>query len=341
MKSIRATLALAGLAILTGCDIPTEAPILEQRWILPADNSTISVTELLPSGVTVSGNNFAVSVGAFNTNKSLGDLCTTCSALNGLTAPVPPFNGSLTLSQTLPANVQQATVVSGSALIAIQNGFSFDPLAGGGSLTVTVYDGQGGKQVGQTVFSAPLAAGTTVTRTLTLAAGSLGATLYVDAALSSPGGQLSTIDTNQRLTITATPSPILVSAARVNVANRSVTVAPMDLDVSDIDSAITDRIQSGNIILDVTNPFGVAVSAQLDINYPGGKITKAFNVGSGATSTNTLAYTGDELRAFLGKSGVSMTGSGSVSSSAGYINITPGQQVLIKAKIDLTLRIGD
>jgi hypothetical protein len=341
MKPIRATLVLAGLAILTGCDVPTEAPILDQRWILPVDNSTISVTELLPSGVTVSGNNFAVTVGAFATNKSLGDLCTTCVALNGLTAPAPAFNASLTLSQTLPANVQQATVVSGSALIAIQNGFSFDPLAGGGSLTVTVYDGQGGRQIGQTVFSAPLAAGATVTRTLTLASGAIGTTLYVDAALSSPGGQTTTINTTQRLTITATPSPILVSAARVNVANRSVSVAPVDLDVSDIDSAITDRIQNGGIILEITNPFGVGVTAQLDITYPGGKITKALNVASGATSTSTLSYSGDELRAFLGKSGVRMTGSGTVSSSAGYITVTPGQQVLIKAKIDLTLRIGD
>ncbi len=341
MKAVRATLVLAGLAILTGCDVPTEAPILEQRWILPVDNSTIAVTELLPSGVTVSGNNFAVTVGAFNTHKSLGDLCTTCALLNGLTAPVPAFNGNLTLSQALPDDVSQATVVSGSALIAVQNGFSFDPLAGGGSLTVTVYDGQGGRQVGQTVFTAPLAAGTTVTRTLTLATGSIGSTLYVDAVLSSPGGQTALIDTSQRLTITATPSPILVSAAQVNVANRSVTVEPVDLDVSDIDSAISDRIQSGKIIIEVTNPFGVGVDAQLDITYPGGQITKAVNVGSGATSTNTLAYSGDELRAFLGKSGVRMTGSGSVSSSAGYINVMPGQQVLIKAKIDVTLRIGD
>ena len=341
MKLIRATLALAGLAVLTGCDVPTEAPILDQRWILPVDNSTISVNELLPSGVTVSGGNFAVAVAAFNTNKSLGDFCTPCSALNGLTAPMPPFNGTLNLSQTLPANVAQATVVSGSARIAIQNGFSFDPLAGGGSLTVTMYDGQGGRQIGQTVFSAPLAAGTTVTRTLTVAAGAIGASLHVDAALASPGGQTTTINTGQRLTITATPNPILVSSARVNVASRSVTVAPVDLDVSDIDSAITDRIQNGGIILDITNPFGVGVTAQLDITYPGGKITKTLNVGSGATSTATLSYSGDELRSFLGKSGVRMTGSGTVSSSAGYITVTPGQQVLIKAKIDLTLRIGD
>lgn len=341
MKTIRATLVLAGLAVLTGCDVPTEAPILEQRWILPVDNSTISVNELLPAGVTASGNNFSVTVGAFTTNKTLGDLCGTCSPLNGLSAPVPAFEGSLSLSQTLPANVSQATVVSGSALIAIQNGFSFDPLAGGGSLTVVVYDGQGGRELGRTVFSAPLAAGATVTRTLTLAGGAIGSTLYANATLSSPGGQTTTINTSQTLTVTATPSPVLVSAARVNVAGRAVTVAPVDLDVADIDSAITDRIQNGGIILEITNPFGVGVGAQLEIAYPGGKITKPLSVGSGATSTSTLSYSGDELRAFLGKSGVRMTGSGTVSSSAGYINLTPGQQVLIKAKIDLTLRIGD
>jgi hypothetical protein len=341
MRSIRATLALAGLAVLTACDVPTEAPILEQRWILAVDNSTIAVSEFLPSGVTLSGNNFAVSVGASTTSKSLGDLCTACVALNGLNAPVPAFDGSLTLSQTLPADVSQATLVSGSALIAIQNGFGFDPLAGGGSFTVRVYDGQGGRQLGETVFAAPMATGTTVTRTLTLATGSIGATLYVDAVLSSPGGQTAIINTGQRLTITATPSPILVSSARVNVANRAVSVAPVDLDVADIDDAISKKIQNGGIILDITNPFGVGVTAQLDITYPGGKITKALNVGSGATSTATLSYSGDELRSFLGKSGVRLTGSGTVSSSAGYITVTPGQQVFIKAKIDLTLRIGD
>lgn len=341
MKLTRATLALAGLAVLTACDVPTEAPILEQRWILPADNTTISVTELLPSGVTVSGNNFAVSVNAFTTSKSLGDLCATCAPFNGLTAPVPPFNGTFTMSQSLPANVSEATVASGSAVIAIQNGFSFDPLGGGGTLTVTVYDGQGGRQLGQTIFTAPMAAGATVTKTLTLATGAIGATLYVDAVLSSPGGQIAPINTGQRLTITATPNPILVSSAKVNVSSRSVTFAAVDLDVEDIDDAISERIQSGAILLDVTNPFGVGVSGQFDITYPGGKITKALNVGSGATSSTSLTYTGAEFRTFLGKSGVKLTGSGTVGSSAGVITVTPAQQVVIKAKIDLTLRIGD
>lgn len=341
MKTIRAALVLSGLAALAGCDIPTEAPILEQRWILPVDNTTISVTDLLPSGVTVSGNNFSVTVGAVSAGKSLGELCSGCAAANGLTVPVPAFTGSVSFTQTLPQNVAQATVVSGSAVIAVTNGFSFDPLSGGGSLTVTVYDGQGGKQIGQTVFSAPLTSGGTSTRTLTLSPGAVGASLFVDAVLSSPGGQVATINTQQRLTVTATPNPILISSARVNVSSRTVNLAPVDLDVSDIDTELTDRIQNGSVILEVTNPFGIGVNAQLDISYPGGKISKTLSVASGATSTNTLSYTGDELRAFLGKSGVRMTGAGSVTASAGYITVTPAQQVLIKAKIDLTIRIGD
>ena len=339
MKFIRATLALAGLAVLTGCDVPTEAPIIEQRWILPADNTTISVSELLPSGVTVSGNSFAVTVGTFTTNKTLGDLCASC--VNGVTGPAPSFDGTFTLSQSLPANVSEATVASGSVAITVQNGFSFDPLAGGGTLRVTVYAGQGGRQIGQTSFTAPMAANATVTKTLTLDPGTIGATLYVDAVLSSPGGQTALINTGQRMTITATPNPILVSSAKVNVSNRAVTFAAVDLDVEDIDDTISERIQNGAIILDITNPFGVGVAGQFDITYPGGKLTKALNVGSGATSSTNLTYTGSEFRTFLGKSGVKLTGSGTVSSSAGVITVTPGQQVVIKAKIDLTLRIGD
>lgn len=340
MKSIRAALTLVGLAALAACDIPTEAPIVEQRWILPVDNTTISVSELLPTGVAVSGNNFAVTVGAFNTSKPLGELCPACVPVNGLTAPVPAFNGTFTLSQSLPADVASATVVSGSAVIAVQNGFGFDPLAGGGTMTVILTDGQGGKQVGQTVFSGAMAANSTRTQTLTLAPGSVGSTLFVTAVLTSPGGQIATINTAQRLTITATPSPILVSSARVNVANQSVAFNPVNLDVEDIDDAIADRIVSGGIVLEVTNPFGVSVGAQLDITYPNGKITKSLSIAGGATSTATLSYTGNEFRAFLGQPNVRLTGTGSVSSSAGSITLTPGQQVVIKAKIDLTLKIG-
>lgn len=341
MRSSRAALAVLGLAVLAACEYPTEAPLIDQRWVLPVESSTISVNELLPGGVTVAGNAFSVSVSPFNTSRTLGELCTACAPLQGLPAPTPAFNATFTLTQSLPADVAQATVTSGSVAIAVNNGFNFDPLAGGGSVTVTLRDGVNGPAVGQTTFTGTLPAGQTRSQTLTINPGTLGSSLVISAAVSSPGGQLTTIDNNQRLTVTATPSPILVSSARVNVANRSVSFDPVDLDVEDIDSAITDRIQSGTIILEITNPFGVSMAANISISRPsGGPLTKPVTIGSGATSTAQLTYTGDELRSFLGESGVRLTGTGTVSPSAGAVNVTPGQQVSIRSKLDITLRIG-
>ena len=42
--------ALAAALLLAGCDIPTAAPIVEQRWILTAAETTLGVEDLLPDG---------------------------------------------------------------------------------------------------------------------------------------------------------------------------------------------------------------------------------------------------------------------------------------------------
>ena len=338
MKSLPAAVALLGLAALTGCDAPTEAPILEQRWVLPVESTTISVDELLPTGVTVSGNSFRVNVDPFNASAALQDLCSACAALQGLTAPAPAFKGTITASQSLPADVSAATVTSGSVTIAITNNFNFDPIAGGGTVTVSLTDGQ--RPLGEAVISGTMAPGTTVTRTLTVAPGAIGKTVVATTVVDSPGGQLTTIDGARTLVVTATPAPIAASSASVNVANRSVTIDPVDLDVEDIEDSISDRIENGSILLEITNPFGVSLNASADIAYPGGTLSKPLSISSGAMSTATLSYTGDEFRSFLGRSGVLLTGTGTVSPSAGTITVTPGQRAVIKAKLDITLQIG-
>ena len=42
--------AVAGGTLIVGCDIPTAAPILEQRWALTAAQTALGVEELLPDG---------------------------------------------------------------------------------------------------------------------------------------------------------------------------------------------------------------------------------------------------------------------------------------------------
>ena len=98
----------AGLTLLTalaGCDIPTQAPILTGSWVVPAKSDSISVNNLLPAGVTVSGSNFAVQVSAASGQQTLGQLCPSCPVGTG---PKPAFTGSVSSTVPLPSTVAQA-----------------------------------------------------------------------------------------------------------------------------------------------------------------------------------------------------------------------------------------
>jgi hypothetical protein len=338
--------ALLSLA-LAACDIPTDTPIVEQRWIIPAQNTSVAVSQLLPAGVTISGAQFAVNVPATTAGQSLGQVCPGCQALNGQTVPAPPFTTTMSSTASLPASVTGATLTSGNVTLAVTNGFSFDPTAGGGSVTMTIRDGAAGRVLGTaTIASGSLPAGQTITRVVAASPGGVGATISATTVIDSRGGQQATINTNQQISVTATPQSILVSAATVNVAGRSVSFSAQDLDVGDISDDVVGRIQQGAIILDITNPFNVAMTLQASIAWPeqggqpSGTLTRSVAIGSGATSTVQLAFTGEELKRFLGKEKVTLSGSGSVSGAAGAITVTPSQQVLVKARIDLTLRIG-
>src|SRR5437870_5158299 len=45
--------ALAALAGLGACTIPTDAPVTDVRWVVPSQTTTIAVTSFLPAGVGV------------------------------------------------------------------------------------------------------------------------------------------------------------------------------------------------------------------------------------------------------------------------------------------------
>lgn len=341
MRPVRAAVAVVGMAVLAGCDVPTSIPKLDQSWILPAENTSISVDGLLPSGVTVSGSSFAVQVDPFSAAESLGTLCPSC--VNGVTGPVPAFDGTFNAQQSLPTSVTGATVASGSIQVSIHNGFSFDPIAGGGSLTITLQDGNGGSQIGQVVIDGAtetLPPGSTVTRTMSVAPGAIGSVLFASTDLNCQGGQIATVHNSDQISVTATPSNLTVSSADVDVSNRTVQISPVSLDVADVDQTITDHIVSGSVDLDITNPFGVAFTGQLVINGVNGPISKPLNVSNSGASTARIDYSKDEFQQFLGHDNVSFAGTAVVAANAGVITVTPGEQADMKAKINLTLEIG-
>ena len=132
---------------------------------------------------------------------------------------------------------------------------------------------------------------------------------------------------------------ILVSAVTVNVDGLTVDIDEEQLDLEDIDADIVSNVQVGSLILDVQNPFGVAIDVVVEIGGPGIiTIQKTLNIGSGATTSATLAYTGDELQSFLGKTGVFFRGSGTV--TGGPLTVTPDQVLVLEATLDVELEIG-
>ena len=337
------------LAALSGCDVPTELPIIEVRWVFPIEGKSISVTELLPANVAIVGGSFQVGVDPFTLTQTLGPLCSACVLLDGLIAPKPAFDLSYNEMATLGTDVVSVEMESGSISLGIQNDLGFDPIrptaASPGSMTITVYDGDiTGRVLGRTVLdgstdSLPNLSLTTVP--LVLAPGTISSTLLTVIDLDSPLGDNVLIDVSARLDITVTVDNILVSSATLNVDGLAVSIPETTLDVADIDAGLVTNIQSGSLILDVQNPFGVAFDVVIEIGGPGiVTLQRVLAIGSGPTTSASLSYTGLDLQSFLGKVGVFFRGTGTITSPGVPATVTPTQEVSIEASLDVVLELG-
>lgn len=341
---LRLATALAAVGAAAACDLPTEAPIIEQRWVLPVEETTIGIAELLPASVEDRGGAFRVTLDGAATSTTLGAACGSCAAANGATVPKPAFSTTLSLSEALPDRVRAAELDGARIPLVIENGFGFDPIRPGGatgSMTITVRSGPAGTILGTLALdgaSTAIPAGGTVQRTLTLT-GTVTGSLDIDVAIESPQGDPVTINTSQTFTVRTQPAAVDVPSVSAVVAGESLTIDPVELDTEDIDSDVTARIVEGGIRLEIANPFGVVAEGGIRIDFPGGQIGKGLTIPAGA-STQTVSFTGDELRSFIGVDGSELTGFFTVAESPGVATLVAGQSLEIKSLIDLTIRIG-
>ena len=239
-------------------------------------------------------------------------------------------------------------LVSGSIFLDIQNNLGFDPInpaAGAfGIFRVTLFDtNASGRQLAQVIVDG--ATGGSVPAgfsqiPLNLAPGTVSSTIFAEIDVMSPPGDPVLINTANGFDITVTVGTISVSSASLDVDGLSVNLDPTSLDVSDIDADITDGIQSGSLILDIQNPFGVGVNMSLDISGTGFiTLQRNVSIGTGATSQVIVTYTAADLQSFLGKANVLVSGSGTVVAS-GPATVTPTQEVVIAASLDITVEVG-
>ena len=290
---------LITLAALSGCDYPTTAPLIDVKWVFPIDDQTLSVVELLPAGVDTVGGSFAVGVDPFALNQTLGGLCSACGVLNGLTVTTPPFNFSVEEIASLPTDVVSVEVETATFSLGIQNDLGFDPLrpaaTRNGTMTITVYDVDiNGRELAQVVLDGATSAlpnGVLTTIPVPLDAGPVTPTILTVIELDSPLGDIPvTINVNNGLDITVTVGTILVSSVTLNVDGLTVDIDQQQLDLEDIDEDIVLNVQTGSLLLDVQNPFGVAISLVVEIGGPGiVTLQRTLDIGSGPTSSATLS----------------------------------------------------
>lgn len=389
--------ALFGLVLsVAACDVaqfaldpkPGTGPRLVQTWNFPASSTTISVASILPAGVTIystpasnppDSSAFTVSISNFNfTPRRLGDDCGTCQALNGTTTTKPAFVIVSGSSSNLPTNVVSAAVTGGTLTYTVTNNFSFDPLrvsttAGNpqGFMVIVVRSGSlvvGRDSVNGATQALPAApaAGSVLTRTISLQSGNVTGALAVDLTLTSPiGDHNEFINANGTLATTATLNTptaqptLLVANVRINVPNVPMTTQEPTPLPDKLDKNLTEHVISGAIEMTITNPFAVAGTLSARFAYgtqPAENVTKTFALPTTASpQVREIPFNGTEMRLILcggppmqdffrlvqcpQTTTTTLTMTGGVTSAAPIL-VTPKQAVTISNRLVLTVRVG-
>jgi len=298
------------------------------------EQAKIGVEELLPAGVSLKDGVLEVSIDTITTSSSLNTMCVDCAALNGSTGAVPAFTSSFNGSVDLPANISSVEISSGSVHVAVTNGLSFDPLAGGGLIEATILDGEGGLQLAQLIFTGALAPGTTLTQSISIGNSNVGNEVFAVIKVISPGGQIAPINVSEQLSVATTGSALIMGSTTVSLEGHAVEVDVVKLDLDHIGPKIIERIVNGSLILEVTNPFGVSLSGNINI----GSTSKNFSISEDGRSTTTISYTRNELTSFLGEKGVTLSLSGTANGTS--ITLSSHQELTLEGTIDCLIRIG-
>lgn len=345
-RGLRSSLVLA--LVLGGCDLPTEAPVLESLWIVPGLEATVEVDELLPPDIVVGPDReaFSVSVDPVTASSTVGEMCPACIPSNGFTVPKPAFEARFEGSSALPEGVRSAILAPSTVDVEASHDFAFDPLRPGGeergSIVLSVRSG-GILVAADTVRGATTAFGPndTITRTLALPGGTrLVSPVVLEVTLVSPEGGPLTLDVSGRLTVTGT-AVVAVAEALVDVGGETVDLPRTVLDVAGVDEGLVERVERGAFVLEISNPWGVGLPMTLTIQGGlDGPVVKQLDVAATATSLVEIDFTGPELRSFLGQEGVALTGSGRIPDATGPAVLRPDQRALIDADLALTLRVG-
>jgi len=341
-------LVAAGVA---GCDIPTSAPILEQRWVVAAPVDSVTLQDILPATVTLQNGEFRVQAVSGSASATLASLCASCAGLEGTTAQVPAFQGSTQVVVPFPASVTGVTLGTADSLaVTLTNGLGFDPLAPGhgaagpGTLTLTMVDSVG------TIVSTLTPVGnlpdqTATTYHLSLPAGqAVYGPVTVTVAVSVPTFGPIAIPANPTLGLDASTSTLGAAAATVVVASHAIDITTGSFNIDSISSSDRSHILAGALHLAVANPFGLAGGATVHFERGGQDAIPAQSVTLTGAGNEELSVSFDEatMQTLLagGALKLHLTASVSGTGPGETVVVHPADQIDLTPRLAFTTRIG-
>ena len=334
--------ALVLLAGLTACDIPTGLPRWETTWITPGQEIRVSVAELLPAGLAVNGDTSAIliQIDTVTGGFQLSDFCPACPPAV-VAVPKPAFTGTETVDVPLPGPVGTATTSGGIVIVELENGFDFDPIRPSASArgSITLELRSGATLIGSLVIDGTqraLPPGATLRDTLNIVDGTIGDLLTMEVEIVSPAGDNTTMSPNDAFTVDVWSPGIEVSEATITLTAQSIEGVEAELDLTDVD--LGDRLKEGAVILEITNPFGVAGTLTLTVDpADGAPIVKPVPLSAAATSQVVVSFTEAEMETLVGQSS-EMTITGAV--NGGNVTVRPDMEMALDARLRVTVEVG-
>ena len=364
--------AMAAAVLLAGCDIPTAAPIVEQRWILTAAQTTLGVEDLLPEGrvalavsdslraaangsengaesdpcaappssvgeVIAGEGSIAVSVETMCFQWTVQELCPDCS----VGEPIPALDTVQEQTWRLPPEVASVHISSGTVELALEHDLGFTPIRAGELQVVAVSIGSGAvaeQELLRLPLDRDLVAGTPVSFSVDFSqqpvtvTGGLKLRFEMDAAGS--GAQEVITDLADTIEARATVQSLTIDSAVLRVIDLALGGEPQEFDLGDTDDVdeLLERFQEGTASVTIRNGFPVAISGTVTL----GDTERAVAVEAGGTTTVSISYSQAELQELLDGT-VTYSWTGAVTSD-GEQTFTADMKLTISVQIDVTLR---
>ena len=196
MRPAGAFLLLAGIS---ACDIPTGIPRWETTWITPGEEASVSVAELLPSGLTVNDDTtaFELTIDTVRATFELADFCPSCPSSPTVPVAKPAFQSAVDVQVPLPDEVVSVDITTGMVIVDLRNGFDFDPIRPSASArgAITLELRSGATLIGSLVIDGDeraFAPGTTIRDTLNFTAATVSGTMTLEIEMDSPAWASST-----------------------------------------------------------------------------------------------------------------------------------------------------